>query len=156
SWRVLTFPPHFQDFWRSKTESGIFLLDLNFQNRQHPPTVEVLLEHQTTKQPKTKGEISRIGGGYMREKIFIRTLCCLFVAIMAYGTAFAQQGKFQSGPYKGPMAPMMVPDAPDAAPFFTNFELNSCTGCTYDATNGYLVLGPTNCGIANATQWLAY
>ena len=92
----------------------------------------------------------------MREKKFIHTLSCVCVAIIACGTAFAQQGKFQSGPYKGPMAPMMAPDVPDAAPFYTNFEANACTGCTYDATNGFLVLGPTNCGIANATQWLAY
>lgn len=90
----------------------------------------------------------------MRGKIFI-TSCCL-VAILACGTAFAQQGKLTSGTYKGPMAPLVTPEAPDATPFFTNFELNSCTGCTYSAANGFLVLGPANCGIANATQWLAY
>jgi hypothetical protein len=90
----------------------------------------------------------------MRGKIFI-TSCCL-VAMMACGTVFAQQDKLTSGAYKGPMAPMVIPDNPDAAPFYTNFELNSCTGCTYSADNGFLVLGPANCGIANATQWLAY
>ena len=95
-------------------------------------------------------------------KTFIHALCCLGVVLMACGTAFAQQGKITSGPYKGPIAPMVAPDNsdnpdnPDAMPFFTNFELNSCTGCTYDAGNGFLLLGPANCGIANATQWLAY
>src|ERR1043166_10056634 len=90
----------------------------------------------------------------MRGKIFI-TSCCL-IALMACGTAFAQQDNMQSGPYKGPVAPMVVPDNPDAAPFYTNFELNTCTGCNYGTANGFLVLGPANCGIANATQWLAY
>ena len=92
----------------------------------------------------------------MRAKMFIRTLSCLCVVMMACGTAFAQQGKLTSGPYKGPMMPMVTPDAPDAAPFYTNFETNACTGCTYGEANGFLVLGPLNCGIANATQWLAY
>src|SRR5690348_1711325 len=90
----------------------------------------------------------------MRGKTFI-TSCCL-VALMACGTAFAQQGKIQAGAYKGPMAPMAMPDIPDAAPFFTNFEANSCTGCNYSADNGFLLLGPANCGISGATQWLAY
>ena len=53
----------------------------------------------------------------MREKKFICTLSCLCVVLMACGTAFAQQGKMRSGPYKGPMTPMVAPDAPDAAPF---------------------------------------
>ena len=92
----------------------------------------------------------------MRERKFIRTLSCLCVVLMACGTAFAQQGKLTSGPYKGPMMPMVVPDNPDAAPFYTNFEANACTGCNYSADNGFLVLGPANCGIAGATQWLAY
>ena len=91
----------------------------------------------------------------MRETKFIRTLSCLCVVLMACGTAFAQQGKLQSGPYQGPMAPMVAPEAP-AVVFYTNFEANACTGCNYDATNGFLVLGPANCGIAGATQWLAY
>jgi hypothetical protein len=91
----------------------------------------------------------------MREKKFIITLACLSVVLMACGTAFAQQGKMTSGPYNGPMAPMVAPEAP-AVTFYTNFEANSCTGCTYSAANGFLVLGPANCGIANATQWLAY
>src|SRR5215831_10338509 len=89
----------------------------------------------------------------MKTKTLI-TSCCL-LAIMACGTAFAQQGKMQSGPYKGPMVPMVAADNP-AAVFYTNFENNACTSCNYDATNGYLVLGPANCGIAGATQWLAY
>ena len=92
----------------------------------------------------------------MREKKFIRTLTCLCVVSMACGTALAQQGKMTSGPYKGPMTPMMVLDNPDATPFFTNLEVNTCTGCNYSADNGFLLLGPANCGIAGATQWLAY
>ena len=51
---------------------------------------------------------------------------------------------------------MVAPDAPDAAPFFTNFEVDSCTGFKYSADNGFLLIGPANCGIAGATQWLAY
>src|SRR5215472_5889102 len=91
----------------------------------------------------------------MIENKFIRTLSCLCVVLMACGTVIAQQGKMTSGPYKGPMVPMGAPEAP-AVTFYTNFEANACTGCTYDATNGFLVLGPANCGIAGATQWLAY
>jgi hypothetical protein len=118
------------------------------------PKAEVLLN---TKQPnKPKEDYYSKRSIYMREKKFIRTLSCLCVVLMACGTAFAQQGKMTSGPYKGPMMPMMVPDSPDAAPFFTNFEANACTGCNYSADNGFLVLGPSNCGIARATQWLAY
>jgi hypothetical protein len=63
-----------------------------------------------TKQPN---EIITAKGVYMREKKFIRTLSCLCVVILASGTAFAQQGKIRSGPYKGPMAPMTTPEAPD-------------------------------------------
>jgi hypothetical protein len=94
----------------------------------------------------------------MRRKTFIHALSCLCVVLMACGTAFAQQGKMQSGPYNGPMAPMVSSDAPDAAPFFTNLEANACTGCNYSADNGFLVLGPSNCYVptAGATQWLAY
>ena len=86
---------------------------------------------------------------------FIRTLSCLCVVLMACGTAFAQQGKLTSGPYTGPMAPMVAPEAP-AVTFYTNFENNACTSCNYGEANGFLVLGPSNCGIAGATQWLAY
>jgi hypothetical protein len=91
----------------------------------------------------------------MREKKFIRTLTCLSVVIMACGTAFAQQGKLKSGPYQGPIAPMAAQDAPGAI-FFSNLEVNTCTGCNYSADNGFLLLGPSNCGIPGATQWLAY
>jgi hypothetical protein len=90
----------------------------------------------------------------MKGKTFI-TSCCL-AAIMACGTAFAQQGKLTSGPYKGPMVPMMAPDNPDAGAFYSNLETNACTGCNYGEANGFLLLGPSNCGIPNATQWLAY
>jgi hypothetical protein len=92
----------------------------------------------------------------MRRKTFIGTLTCVCVVIMACGTAFAQGGgKIKSGPYKGPLAPMMAPDAP-AAVLYTNLEANACTGCNYSADNGYLVLGPSNCGIPGSTQWLAF
>jgi hypothetical protein len=80
--------------------------------------------------------------------------------MMACGTAFAQQGKIASGPYKGPVVPMAAPETPDAAPFFSNFSVpvDPCTTCNYDFNNGYLVLGPNNCfpPTAGATQWLAY
>jgi hypothetical protein len=89
----------------------------------------------------------------MREKKFIGMLTC--VVLMACGTALAQQGKIQSGAYKGPMAPMAAPQAPDAI-FYSNFVTDPCTQCNYSADNGYLVLGPSNCGIPGATQWLAY
>ncbi len=94
----------------------------------------------------------------MREKIFIRTLSYLFVAIMACGTAFAQQGKIKSGPYQGPRVPMSSEAAPPPAnrPFYTNLEVNTCTGCNYSADNGYFILGPSNCFAPGATQWISY
>jgi hypothetical protein len=94
----------------------------------------------------------------MREKKFIHILSCVCVAILACGTAFAQGGKIQSGAFKGTRVPMMAPDSMDAPDsiFYTNLVANSCTGCNYSADNGYLVLGPSNCGIPGATQWLAY
>ena len=60
-------------------------------------------------------------------KKFISTITCLCV-IAACGTAFAQQGKMMSGPYKGPMGPVpaAAPDAPDAV-FFSNLVVDSCT-----------------------------
>ena len=141
-----------------------FLLDLIFQNLQDAAPQQTSSWNAKTKPNKTKPNKTTpkqthqnkqpTKQAYMRGKTFI-TSCCLF-AIMACGTAFAQHDKLTSGPYKGPMAPMVVPDNPDAAPFYTNFELNSCTGCTYSGDNGFLVLGPSNCGIAGATQWLAY
>jgi hypothetical protein len=87
----------------------------------------------------------------------ITTITCLCV-IAACGTAFAQKGeKMMSGPYKGPMGPVSAaaPDAPDAI-FFSNLVANPCQpGFKYDTTNGFLVLGPTNCFAAGSTQWLA-
>ena len=77
---------------------------------------------------------------------------------MACGTAFAQQGKLQSGPYKGPMGPMTAPDQADIpdAVIFTNLVNDPCNpGFKYSPANGFLVLGPNNCGIPGATQWLA-
>jgi hypothetical protein len=93
----------------------------------------------------------------MREKNVIRTLTCLCVVIMACGTAFAQQGKLTSGPYKGPMGPYVAPEgvaAPNAV-IYSNFLTDPCTGFRYDTNNGFLLLGPNNCGIPGATQWLA-
>jgi hypothetical protein len=82
----------------------------------------------------------------MRGKTFI-TSCCL-VAMMACGTAFAQQSKITSGPYNGPRTPVAAPDAPDASVFFSNFTTltDPCApNCTYDTSNGFLLLGPNNC-----------
>jgi len=52
---------------------------------------------------------------------------------------------------------MMAPDAPAApnAIIYTNFLIDPCTGFRYDTSNGFLVLGPNNCGIPGSTQWLA-
>ena len=91
----------------------------------------------------------------MREKKFIRTLTYLCVAVMACGTAFAQKGKLTSGPYKGPIvAPMVAPEVP-AVTFYSNLQVDPCTGFQYSIDNGFLLLGPSNCGIPAATQWLA-
>ena len=89
-------------------------------------------------------------------KKFINTITCLCV-IAACGTAFAQQGKITSGSYKGPKVPTAaVPDVPDAAPFYSNFTVaDPCTACTYNTDNGFLLIGPTNCGIPGSTQWLS-
>ena len=56
------------------------------------------------------------------------------------------------------MAPMTASDAPDVnKSFFTNLQVDPCTGCNYSGANGYLVLGPNNCSIyAGQTQWLTY
>ena len=91
----------------------------------------------------------------MRGKTFISTLSC--VAILTCGTAFAQQHKLQSGPYHGPLGPNVAPDAlaaPDAI-LYSNLTTDPCTGFKYDINNGFLLLGPSNCGIPGATQWLA-
>jgi hypothetical protein len=129
------------------------LLDLVFKTVSISPHSRSPAEHQTNKQPK---QYIAVKGVYMREKKFIRTLSCLCVVLMACGTAFAQQGKIPSGPYKGPMMPMAAPEAPDAGVFYTNLVVDSCTTCNYSSANGYLVLGPNNCGIPGSTQWLAY
>ena len=94
----------------------------------------------------------------MREKIFIRTLCCLCVVMMACGTAFAQQGKVTSGPYKGPIAPMAarpVPDSPDAV-IYSNLVVDPCTSCNYSTINGLFIWGPNNCFSPGSTQWIAF
>jgi hypothetical protein len=93
--------------------------------------------------------------GIYERKTFI-TSCCL-LAVIACGTAFAQQGKITSGPYQGPKVPMGPLEPPAAAPFFTNLGANdACTSCNYSTANGFLLLGPNNCFSPGATQWLAY
>ena len=92
----------------------------------------------------------------MKRKIFLRTLCCLFVAIMACGTAMAQgrQGLIRApGRATGPMAGPT--DAPLAAPFGGNLEVNACTGCNFDEVDGgYYVWGTNNCIQPGTTQWI--
>ena len=92
----------------------------------------------------------------MRDKKFIRTLSCL-CAIVACGTAFAGSSKLQSGPYHGPMGPMMAPEAPELRQLFfiVTSTVDPCTGMKYDINNGFLLIGPNNCGIPGSTQWLA-
>ncbi len=61
-----------------------------------------------------------------------------------------------SGPFTGRMGPAtMTVDSPLAI-LYSNLTLDPCTGFKYDPTNGFLLLGPNNCGIPGATQWLAY
>ena len=84
-----------------------------------------------------------------------KTLCSLIVLTLTCGMAFAQQGKIASGPYKGPLGPMMMaPDAP-AAVLYSNLTTDPCTGFKYSIDNGFLLIGPSNCGIPGSTQWLA-
>jgi hypothetical protein len=85
-------------------------------------------------------------------------LSCLCVVLMACGTAFAQQGeRMMSGPYKGPLGPILAPEAPDAGPFYSNLLADPCNaGFMYSAANGYFVLGPNNCFAAGSTQWISY
>lgn len=76
----------------------------------------------------------------------------IMLATLACGTLMAQQ---MSGPFRGPMGPAtMAVDSP-AAIIYSNLTIDPCTGLKYDSNNGFLVLGPNNCGIAGATQWLA-
>jgi hypothetical protein len=141
------------------------LLDLNFKavsigahSRSSRPGPQSRSPAENTKQPnkqqpnKTKQYIA-VKGVYMKK--FIRTLTCLCV-IAACGTTFAQHGKLQSGPYKGPMGPVpaAAPEVPEVT-FFTNLQVDSCTGFQYSADNGFLLIGPSNCGLPGSTQWLA-
>lgn len=129
-----------------------FCLTFNFQIIQTLPQAGVLLKNQTNKQHQQQKN-KKI---YMRDKKFIRTLTCVCVVLMACGTAFAQgEGKLKSGPYQGKITPAAAPDAVNALAY-TNLATNPCTGCNYSADNGYLILGPNNCGIPGATQWLAF
>jgi hypothetical protein len=132
------------------------LLDLIFQNRQRRRfTTELLRNTKQLNNTKQQKQYIAVKGVYMRGKTFISTLAC--VAIMACGTAFAQQHKLQSGPYHGPLGPMVAPEAPAApdAIFYTNLAVDPCTGMKYDVNNGALLVGPNNCGIPALTQWLA-
>ena len=52
------------------------------------------------------------------------------------------------------MGPMMAPEAP-AAIFYSNLVTDPCTGFKYDTNNGFLLIGPNNCGIPGSTQWLS-
>jgi hypothetical protein len=91
----------------------------------------------------------------MIRKTLISTLAC--VAMMTCGTAFAQKAKLMSGPYHGPLGPVTADsDSVTAAPFYTNLVSDPCNaGFKYDINNGFLVLGPNNCGLPGSTQWLA-
>jgi hypothetical protein len=91
---------------------------------------------------------------YIKGKTFI-TSCCLF-ALMAGGTAFAQQEKLTSGPYKGAIPSMAVEAPPPAPLFYTNLVVNPCTACNYNTDNDYFVIGPNNCFAPRATHWIAY
>jgi hypothetical protein len=78
----------------------------------------------------------------------LATLCC--------GAVFA-------GPLKAPSwNHMMIPMRPAqdtitaGGPIYSNLATDACTSCNYDASNGYLIIGPTNCYLPGSTQWLAY
>lgn len=91
----------------------------------------------------------------MRERKFIRSLFYLFVAIMVCGTAMADTLR-APGPWSGPRVPMAAPEAPAAAPFYSNLVVDPCTACNYDTVDGVFLIGPNNCFAPGVTQWLAY
>ena len=88
----------------------------------------------------------------MRGKIYIRTLCYLFVAAMACGAVMA--GDLVKAPGRkttGPVAPNSV----TANRFGGNLEVNTCTLCNFDEINGgYYVWGSMNCISPGTTQWI--
>ena len=55
------------------------------------------------------------------------------------------------------MGPDVAPDAllAPAAILYSNLTVDPCTGFKYDINNGFLLIGPNNCGIPGSTQWLA-
>lgn len=55
-----------------------------------------------------------------------------------------------------PMRPADAGDSTQATFIYSNLQTDTCTSCNYSADNGFLILGPTNCFSAGATQWLAY
>lgn len=85
----------------------------------------------------------------------IKKLSLVLIATLACGTLMAQNQKM-SGAHTGPRVPMRDAALPPAAPFYSNLVVDACTACNYSADNGYLVLGPNNCGLPGSTQWLAY
>ena len=84
----------------------------------------------------------------MREKIFIRTLCYLFVAAMACGPVIAQHptvagsGKQISLPSSSVVTPYRDADAPDVN--ITVAQNLGPTGNVYSVTNGWIVSGPSS------------
>jgi len=87
----------------------------------------------------------------MRGKIFIRTLCCLFVAAATCGTLMAQGGRTVQGSGKQivlPHSPVVIPyrdddtDSPDV--MIVIAKNLGPAGNTYATDNGWLVTGPTD------------
>jgi hypothetical protein len=85
----------------------------------------------------------------MRGKIFIRTLCCLFVATATCGTLMAQGGRTVQGsgkivlmPHSSVVIPYRDDDSPDASVVFAK-NLGPA-GNTYATDNGWLVTGPSD------------
>ena len=104
------------------TQSGISCLTLMFETvqDQHPHRSPAELKNQTNQR-----RLFRIKAISMTKTFIYIMLVCF--AIIACGTAFAQQEKLASGPYKGPMAPMVSPDMPDVGGlFYTNLVVNPC------------------------------
>jgi hypothetical protein len=87
----------------------------------------------------------------MRGKIFIRTLCCLFVAAATCGTLMAQGGRTVKGSGKQisiAHSPVVIPyrdNDPDSIEANIVIAKNpGPAGNTYVLDNGWLVTGPTD------------
>jgi len=76
----------------------------------------------------------------------------IMVAALACGTLMAQQ---KSGSYKGAMGHAAPAADSPLAICYSNLVTDPCTGMKYDVNNGFLLIGPSNCGIPGSTQWLA-